>query len=112
MRRAGKTAVQATAAAHDEWVEHVIELSRLDFREVAPLMQRTAWYQANIEGKTLIVHNHAGGRTHCAPIHAPKGFLGVGDFTACPPAAEVGCPLGVALSMPVECLGDDGSWLG
>ena len=68
--------------------------------------------QANIEGKTLIVHNHAGGRTHCAPIHAPKGFLGVGDFTACPPAAEVGCPLGVALSMPVECLEDDGSWLG
>ena len=52
--------------------------------------------QADITGKTLIVHNHAGGRTHCAPIHAPKGYLGVGDFTACPPAAEVGCPLGVA----------------
>ena len=68
--------------------------------------------QADITGKTLIVHNHAGDRTHCAPIHAPKGYLGVGDFTACPPAAEVGCPLGVALSMPVECLGDDGSWLG
>ena len=68
--------------------------------------------QAAITGKTLIVHNQAGGRTHCAPIHAPTGFLGVGAFTACPRAAEVGCPLGVALSMPVECLGDDGSWLG
>ena len=56
--------------------------------------------QAAITGKALIVHNHAGGRTHCAPIHEPKGFLGVGDFIACPRAAEVGCPLGVALSMP------------
>ena len=68
--------------------------------------------QAAITGKTLIVHNHAGGKTHCAPIHEPKGHLGVGDFIACPRAAEVGCPLGVALSVPVECLGDDGSWLG
>ena len=68
--------------------------------------------QAAITGKTLIVHNQAGGRTHCAPIHAPTGFLGVSTFTACPRAAEVGCPLRLALSMPVECLGGGGSWLG
>lgn len=65
--------------------------------------------QAAITGKTLIVHDRAGKRTHCAPIQAPTGFLGVGAFTACPRAAEVGFPLGVALSMPVVCLGD--AWL-
>lgn len=40
--------------------------------------------QAAITGKTLIVHDQAGGRTHCAPIHAPTGFLGVSTFTAYP----------------------------
>jgi len=40
--------------------------------------------QADIAGKTLIVHNQAGGRTHCAPINAPMGFLGVGAFSPYP----------------------------
>ena len=81
MRRAGKTAVQATAAAHDEWVEHVIELSRRDFREVAPLMQRTAWYQANIEGKSRVFMPYVAGvgayRTGCEEVVAGgyRGFV-------------------------------------
>ena len=67
--------------------------------------------QAAITGKTLIVHDQAGDRTHCAPIHAPTGFLGVSTFTACPRAAEVGCALGVPGLAQHACGVPGGWWL-
>lgn len=80
MRRAGKTTVQATAAAQDEWVEHVNELSRRDVVKTHPSCN--SWYLgANIEGKSRVFMPYVAGvgayRTECEEVVAGgyRGFV-------------------------------------
>jgi hypothetical protein len=44
----------------------------------------TGLTNADITGKVVVVHDHSGGRTHCAPIQAPPGELKAAQFAPYP----------------------------